>query len=307
MSRPAVVRIYASELNVLLDEMHSHPMIETGGDLFGLWSHGDMPTIFLASRPGPAAVRETMTFQQDVRSHRRVEKGLWERFGVQCVGMWHSHHRLGMDILSRGDLGRTMRYARRSHRERFVDLLGFYEDIWCVRPFLYRDAAIGRTRATKLEVLPGVSPLRLALDSSDEALAGAVFGPPVPHLLLPSEPQTPRRAPKEGETDVDPASLAPAEGKGRGPWRAVDAVERLVGSIVPAPLMEGLELSVLDDHQLALQVPHRSGRTLVALLDFDGGLRVSAWEVVGDRPVVGAPSGDVAATLKSAVSALEHG
>ena len=305
--RQAVVRIYASELAVLVDEMHQHRTVETGGDLFGLWSHGDVPTVFLASRPGDGAVRQRLSFQQDVVSHRATEQAVWEQFGVQCVGMWHSHHSIGLEVLSRGDLGRTMRYARRSNRARFVDLLGFQRDHWHVRPFVYQDAGLGRTRATRLEVLPGVSPLRAALDGSIAALRGAPAGPSLRLTAVSSEPQSPLLAPEEGTGDIDPASLKPLTGRGRGPWRAVNAVERVIADVVPERLREQLQLDVVDDSTLALRLSKGQGRTLVAMFSFDGTLTLGAWQIVGASPVIGCPKPEaVSLSLRQAIAALEN-
>ena len=304
--RQAVVRVYASELDVLVDEMHRHRYVETGGDLFGLWSHGDVPTIFLASRPGEGAVRERLSFQQDVRSHRATEQAVWHQFGIQCVGMCHSHHSIGLEVLSRGDLGRTMRYARRSNRSRFVDLLGFHRNQWHVRPFVYEDAGLGRTRSTRLEVLPGMSPLRASLDGSIAALRGAPVGPPLRLMPLASDPQSPLLAPQEGKGDIDPASLKPLSGQGRGPWRAVHAVEQVIAAVVPEGLREQLQLDVVDDTTLALRLTKGQGRTLVAMFTFDGALTLGAWQVVGASPVIGRPvPDDVSSSLKQAIAALE--
>ncbi|MFT6161668.1 MAG: hypothetical protein ACJAZO_003016 [Myxococcota bacterium] len=291
---------------VLVDEMHRHRNVETGGDLFGLWSHGDVPTIFLASRPGERATRRRLSFQQDVQSHRATEQAVWQKFGVQCVGMWHSHHSIGLEVLSRGDLGRTMRYARRSNRARFVDLLGFHRDHWHLRPFIYQDAGLGRTRATRLEVLPGISPLRAALDGSMEALESAPTGPALRLTVLPSEPQSPLLAPQEGTSDIDPALLKPLVGCGRGPWRAVHAVEQVIAQVVPESLRERLQLDVVDDTTLALRLTKGQGRTLIAMFSFDGSLTLGAWQVVGASPIIGRPQpDDVTSSLQQAIAALE--
>jgi len=303
------VRIFASELRVLIDELHRHPHVETGGDLYGLWSHGDTPTIFLATRPGAGAVRERMSFQQDVHSHRAVEGELWKGFGVQCVGMWHSHHRLGLNVLSAGDLARTMRYARRSKRDRFVDVLGFVQEAeWALRPFLYRDAAIGRTRPTLFDVLAGVSPIRAALRDATGPFVDAPVGPPVPYALVEGEAQSVHIAPTEGASDPRPQDFTPAPAGGRGPWRTVDRVERLVGQVVPERMLGGLELDLLDDNTLALRLSHRDDRSLVALFESGDELALRAWEVVGPRPVKGVVTGTtVAESLQRAVKALENG
>lgn len=296
----------------MADELHTHRFIETGGDLFGLWSHGDTPTIFLATRPGARAVRERLAFQQDVGSHRAMERLLWASAGCQCVGMWHSHHSIGLDVLSRGDLARTMRYARRSRRDRFVDLLGFFAEEWSVRPFLYEDPAMGRTRASRIEVIAGMSPVRAMLAGSAEAqrpaLRDAPIGPPVHLSCVTSEAQSPSLAPAEGDGDPEPLPVSAPQGAGRGPWRAIDAVERVVSRVVPEALRQDMQLDVLDDGSLALRLTRGETRTLVALFCSGDRLRLDAWEVVGHRPVRGQPVGDdVVSDLQRALAALEFG
>lgn len=165
-----VVRIFESELRVLAHEVLMHPRIETGGSLFGLWSHGDGPTVFLASRPGLAAVHEVALFQQHPQTHRDLEQALWSAYGVQCIGLWHSHHQLGLHELSSGDLRRTAGYSARHNRRRFCDILCYIADDGTgrqpvhVKPHLFEDAAQLIMLNTRLEVLPGTSPLRMTLD-----------------------------------------------------------------------------------------------------------------------------------------------
>ncbi|MBT3224231.1 MAG: hypothetical protein HN348_34620, partial [Proteobacteria bacterium] len=102
--RRCALRIFASEIHAIVSEIRRYPHTETGGDLFGLWSHGGAPTVFLASLPGPGAIRQSHHFQQDPATHISLERLVWDYFGLQCVGLWHSHHRLGLEHLSRGDI-----------------------------------------------------------------------------------------------------------------------------------------------------------------------------------------------------------
>src|SRR5690606_31046152 len=99
MIRRAALRIFEDELRVLVSEIRRYPALETGGAFYGLWSHGGQPTVFLATRPGPAAARRYTSFLDDPHTHMTLERDLWERFGMQCVGVWHSHHHLGMPVL----------------------------------------------------------------------------------------------------------------------------------------------------------------------------------------------------------------
>ncbi|HWD78531.1 MAG TPA: hypothetical protein VG497_06615 [Kribbella sp.] len=171
--KPFYVRIFESELACLVHETSIHSGIETGGSLYGLWTDAGNATVVLASRPGPRAVRQTTQFEQDSDAHQAVERVLAERFGVQAVGLWHSHHRLGLHELSGGDLGRTMGFARRHGRRRFCDLLSFIDEPpryagsprseVTVKPYIYADAGQGVRAPTEFILLPGTSPVRAAL------------------------------------------------------------------------------------------------------------------------------------------------
>jgi hypothetical protein len=163
----SVVRIFESELACIAHETSIHPNIETGGSLYGLWTDAGNPTILLATRPGPQAVRQPTQFEQDPTAHLAIEQVLVNGFGAQAVGLWHSHHSLGLHELSGGDLNRTTRFARRTTRKRFCDLLSYFdEDVHSkvtVKPYLYVDAGLGTRAPTSFVVLPGTSPVRTAL------------------------------------------------------------------------------------------------------------------------------------------------
>lgn len=172
----SMVRIYESELSCIVHETVIHPKIETGGSLFGLWTDAGNPTILLASRPGPQAVRQVTQFEQDAGTHRLIERLLLERFGAQGIGLWHSHHHLGLHELSGGDIRRTMRFAARAERKRFCDLLSYFTERLLqskrsadvtVKPYVYVDASSGQRAPTSLVVLPGTSPVRAALSARD--------------------------------------------------------------------------------------------------------------------------------------------
>lgn len=168
----AVMRIFASELDVVLDETAGHRDIETGGALFGLWTHGTSPTIFLATRPGHGAQRHRAWFGLDPVVYQNLESVVWSRYGIQRLGLWHSHHSIGLHDLSTGDLQRAAEHAARSHRFKLCDLLCYFVDTpdssrrhpaVAVKPHVYRDAEAGDLLPTRLEVLPGTSPIREAL------------------------------------------------------------------------------------------------------------------------------------------------
>lgn len=168
----ATVRIYESELSLIVHETSKFEMTETGGSLFGLWTNIGNPTILLASRPGEQAIRTTVQFEQDAGTHRLMEELMVRYHGVQSVGLWHSHHGLGLHELSGGDMRRTMQFAHRAKRQLFCDLLCYFSERRkgaqespevTIKPYVYNDAPSGRRLPTSLIVLPGLSPLRGAL------------------------------------------------------------------------------------------------------------------------------------------------
>lgn len=268
----AVVRIFEHELKVIVAEILRFPDIETGGALWGLWSHADNPTILLATRPGPQAIRHETRFQEDPEAHMQLERALWERCGLQCVGMWHSHHRLGLHELSLGDIDRTRRYAAHSGRDRFCDLLGYYlaSDKVGVRPFVYRNARDGHCVATELAVLPGKSPVRRAVHRRTVRGLGDTLIPAPRHALNATwvlEPSRPRVAPALSED-----GSAPDHGR---PAPLIHAVEALVGEAVPERWLGHVALFTPDPGHAILEVDGTPDAPLLRVL--------FGWE---DRPVV---------------------
>ncbi len=177
MSESAVIRIFQSELDRIKDCVVASPDIETGGELIGLWSHGDSPTVLLsgvtvmlASGPSKNSKREPTYFQQNAETHMQLERAMWEGFGMQVVGMWHSHHRLGLHQLSPGDVRRTRTYSIRHSRPRYSEILAYLIETdeggpltVGLRPHVYSNAASGIAVPTSLEVLDGESPMRRSL------------------------------------------------------------------------------------------------------------------------------------------------
>lgn len=180
MSEHFVVRIYESELAVIIDETLDHHELETGGSLFGLFGHGGGPTVFLATRPAGEVMKRQTSLELDPQVTRALEQVAWDGFGVQCIGMWHSHHWIGLMEPSSGDRERTRRYAQKYHRPQYTEILANFvsRDMPNPRrgrgrpgsdyrvqltPFFYLDARNLTRAETFFHVLPGQSPLRGAL------------------------------------------------------------------------------------------------------------------------------------------------
>jgi len=117
------VRIFESELRVICDETLDFSSIETGGNLYGLLSHGGSPIVQLATRPAGQIHRGATSLELDHQVQQAIEESLWGKYGIQFLGMWHSHHQIGLYEPSEGDRNRTANYAVKAHRKFYVEIL----------------------------------------------------------------------------------------------------------------------------------------------------------------------------------------
>ncbi|GAA3685664.1 hypothetical protein GCM10022224_058060 [Nonomuraea antimicrobica] len=187
MSDHYVIRIYESELEVICDETFEHQKIETGGSLYGLFSHGGSATIFLATRPAGHVTRHETALELDPEVARIMENGMWETFGLQCLGMWHSHHWINLFEPSSGDRHRAQRLAAKAERLRHVEILANFvhgdgtpppeqrsrfwgrgessrDAVVRLAPFFYPDIETFDRAAASFAVIPGESPVRKEAD-----------------------------------------------------------------------------------------------------------------------------------------------
>lgn len=123
MGRP--IKIFASELLAIINHVSKEQYynIETGGDLYGLWTDDGTPVIFLATGPGPKACSSKHKFQQDYEAIMRNEEYLFLRYGLQYMGDWHSHHIIGLRQPSSGDQRRIRNLLKQPGRKRMVELI----------------------------------------------------------------------------------------------------------------------------------------------------------------------------------------
>ena len=114
--------------------------VETGGGLYGLWSHAGRPVIMLATPQGPGACNETAHFAQDPKHLFKTSRKLQERFGLQYIGNWHSHHSLGLHHPSGGDVEQIHRVAQKSNVSKMIQIVftrSRSQASSAISPFLY--------------------------------------------------------------------------------------------------------------------------------------------------------------------------
>lgn len=96
--------IYQGELDYISKCVLDYPGIETGGDLFGFWTYSGFPVIQYVIGPGKNSNHQIAFFNQDIDYLKDVGNALRNTHGLQHIGEWHSHHRLGLAEPSEHDI-----------------------------------------------------------------------------------------------------------------------------------------------------------------------------------------------------------
>jgi hypothetical protein len=168
-ARDAHLLVWESELRAIAAETSAWT-IETGGDLFGRWQ--DTPAVYLATKAGPKAIRNTTHFRLDVDYLRQLSETLATDWSLRYFGDWHSHHRLGLTEPSSGDRKRIRGLGGRNQFASMAEIIVTVEDsgrdqIIRIHPWLY-DLSGDQNDPTPLgiKVLRGLSPVREALLAS---------------------------------------------------------------------------------------------------------------------------------------------
>lgn len=166
-SAPPVLITWESELQAVAEEA-ARWTVETGGDLFGLW--GSSPTIYLATRTGPRAIRDQAHFRLDVDYLRTLSSVLAADWNLRYLGDWHSHHRLGLCGPSPGDRRRILGLAARNALSAMSEIIVTFDDdsqeapVIRIHPWIYTSTKSAPDPVmTSTTVLPGTSPLRETL------------------------------------------------------------------------------------------------------------------------------------------------
>ena len=78
-------------------EVYKHQHIETGGNLFGLWTTSGSAVIHVVLGPGKNCRRTTTSFHQDIEYLERVGRFVNDNCMFCHIGEWHSHHSLALN------------------------------------------------------------------------------------------------------------------------------------------------------------------------------------------------------------------
>ena len=145
-------------------EVLRYPDLETGGDLFGLWTseeRGLNPLIHIVLGPGTGCKRTKYSFHQHIPYLQQVGSLLTNDFMLGHIGEWHSHHQLTLFEPSSGDYSTV----RRNYPSGFHGFLLIIANILpneavSLSPFLFRESS-ERVERGHVVLLKGSSPFRV--------------------------------------------------------------------------------------------------------------------------------------------------
>ena len=157
--------IYQGELDYIARCVLDYPEIETGGDLFGFWTYSGYPVIQYVIGPGPRANHQFAFFNQDGDWLETAGKLLRESHGLQHIGQWHSHHKLGLAEPSAHDVSTVVRaIGLYELKQFFLVITNIRNEAVTINGFLLRREDGRNIDPTSWVVLDGDSPVRKTFD-----------------------------------------------------------------------------------------------------------------------------------------------
>ena len=233
VSRGDKALIYQGELEILARFAADYPSIETGGDLFGFWTHTGSPMIEYVLGPGETAEHDDTAFYQESPFLKSAGGILRDLHGLQHVGTWHSHHKLGLTVPSTGDSS-TMQRAldKNGFNSWLLTICNFAEksDRVEMRGYLYRAHGGGERRQLTWLILPGSSPVRAAIEAVKEFPSSRPRTPTSTYEAIPSTTFAVVAATPQTASPTFPNSSFMATPEGRGElyhlFQALSALEQ---------------------------------------------------------------------------------
>ena len=173
------VIVHRGELDYLSRCILDFPGIETGGELFGFWTASGVPVVLYVIGPGPRANHEPAFFNQDLAYLRSIGNRLIRAYGLQHIGEWHSHHRLGLAKPSGHDARTMVRSIEADGLGRFLLCIANVDDSGSrssINAYAFHQDAGYDYRLAAWDVKDGESPYRSLVDRDPE-LAGVLVHP----------------------------------------------------------------------------------------------------------------------------------
>ena len=107
------VFMFQEDLEMMSQLVQRYPSVETGGDLFGLWTTEGDAVLHIVLGPGTDCSRTDVSFNQDIPYLKRNGELLTNKYMLSHIGEWHSHHQLRLFKPSPGDSSTVIRHYPR--------------------------------------------------------------------------------------------------------------------------------------------------------------------------------------------------
>lgn len=269
VSRGDKALIYEGELETMARFVTDYPSIETGGDLFGFWTHTGSPVIEYVLGPGETAEHDDAAFYQESSFLKSAGAILHDLHGLQHVGTWHSHHTLGLTVPSSGD-SNTMQRAldKNGFNAWLLTICNFADksDRVEMRGYLYHAHGAGERRQLTWLILPGSSPVRTAMEAVKGFPHGEPRTPASTYEAIPSTTFAVMAATPQTTSPTFPVSSFMATPEGRGELHRffqelsaleqdVEILQREDGRVSLAFERDGYAFQVLFPHSYPVVKP----------------------------------------------------
>ncbi|XP_020617616.1 uncharacterized protein LOC110055566 [Orbicella faveolata] len=103
------VFMFREDYQMMENLVLQYPHLETGGNLFGLWTSNGDAVLHVVLGPGRNCTRTGASFYQDIPYLKRNGELLTQDYMLCHIGEWHSHHQLRLFEPSRGDSSTVIR------------------------------------------------------------------------------------------------------------------------------------------------------------------------------------------------------
>ena len=103
------VFIFEDDYQMMTKLVLKYPHLETGGDLFGLWTTAGNVALHIVLGPGQNCKRTGASFYQDISYLKRNGELFTQDYMLCHIGEWHSHHQLRLFQPSGGDSSTVIR------------------------------------------------------------------------------------------------------------------------------------------------------------------------------------------------------
>ena len=103
------VFMFKEDCQMMENLVLEYPHLETGGDLFGLWTSNGDAVLHVVLGPGRNCKRTGASFFQDIPYLKRNGELLTQDYMLCHIGEWHSHHQLRLFEPSGGDSSTVIR------------------------------------------------------------------------------------------------------------------------------------------------------------------------------------------------------